>query len=394
MTPPGRIPATSAMPITSTATTSRQPPSGITTTPSGMTRSNVYAGPAGFWLIRGGPFDHPTVAGSGADAVLPGPAPVAGQGVLDLNVPGNAVRNMIREIPIAIQDRSFNADGSLFYPENRAFFEGLEPRQLKIPFIPNRRSDISPIWNPEAFFNVMVVNGVTWPQLEVAPALYRFRFLNGCNSRFLWLKFNDPAVEVWQIGAEQGFLPAPVLMNSLGSRRERRRHRPVAHGPGRAGGRHRGLQRLGRRRPRSTLLNIGPDEPFGGGIPGVDFDPADPGTTGKVMKFVVNDGPCSARAPPTPAARRPPRIRSLLVLNAEGALGAADESRDVSLNEEVSEKMCATALPNGTIRWIASVKPGPGLRGRLPGRRRGVLRTRGGLLGTVDTYRGDPVASR
>ena len=24
------------------------------------------------------------------------------------------------------------------------------------------------------------------------------------------------------------------------------------------------------------LLNIGPDEPFGGGIPGVDFDPADP----------------------------------------------------------------------------------------------------------------------
>ena len=41
------------------------------------------------------------------------------------------------EIPIAIQDRSFNADGSLFYPDNRAFFEGLNPAQLQIPFTPD-----------------------------------------------------------------------------------------------------------------------------------------------------------------------------------------------------------------------------------------------------------------
>ena len=58
----------------------------------------------------------------------------------------------------------------------------------------------------------MVVNGVSWPKLEVAPALYRFRFLNGCNSRFLWLKFSNSAVKVWQIGAEQGFLPSPVIL--------------------------------------------------------------------------------------------------------------------------------------------------------------------------------------
>ena len=175
----------------------------------GMTRSNVYAGPAGFWLIRGGGFD-----GAAGGGILPGPAPVAGQTVVDLNVTP-AIRNTIREIPIVIQDRSFNSDGSLFYPETRAFFEGAERRQLQIPFIPNHRSDISPIWNPEAFFNVMVVNGVAWPKLEVAPALYRFRFLNGCNSRFLWLKFNNAAVKVYQIGAEQGFLPSPVLMNPL-----------------------------------------------------------------------------------------------------------------------------------------------------------------------------------
>ena len=38
------------------------------------------------------------------------------------------------EIPIAIQDRSFTDDGELFYPDNRAYFEGLDPAQLEIPF--------------------------------------------------------------------------------------------------------------------------------------------------------------------------------------------------------------------------------------------------------------------
>ena len=53
----------------------------------------------------------------------------------------------------------------------------------------------------------MVVNGRTWPFLEVEPRRYRFRILNGCNSRFLILRFDDPKVEVWQIGNEGG-LPA------------------------------------------------------------------------------------------------------------------------------------------------------------------------------------------
>ena len=52
-----------------------------------MTRLNVYAGPAGFWLIRGGANDGAVEYDTGLPAVLPGPAPVAGQGVLALNVP-------------------------------------------------------------------------------------------------------------------------------------------------------------------------------------------------------------------------------------------------------------------------------------------------------------------
>lgn len=84
----------------------------------GITRLNVYAGPSGFYIIRGGSDDN--IIGN-----LPGPAPAL----------GDPAGVDYFEIPIVIQDRSFNADGSLFYPDNRAFFEGLEPDQLQIPFI-------------------------------------------------------------------------------------------------------------------------------------------------------------------------------------------------------------------------------------------------------------------
>jgi spore coat protein A len=93
----------------------------------GMTRLNVYAGPAGFYLIRGGPDGDDAVLDSrfGTPAVLPGPAPKEN----DQFPPKKAYY----EIPIAIQDRSFNADGSLFYPNTRALFDGIEG-----PFIPIR----------------------------------------------------------------------------------------------------------------------------------------------------------------------------------------------------------------------------------------------------------------
>jgi FtsP/CotA-like multicopper oxidase with cupredoxin domain len=40
--------------------------------------------------------------------------------------------------------------------------------------------------------------------------------------------------------------------------------------------------------PGSYVLgNLGPDDPYGGGVPGVDFEPADPETTGKVLQFDV-----------------------------------------------------------------------------------------------------------
>jgi FtsP/CotA-like multicopper oxidase with cupredoxin domain len=59
--------------------------------------------------------------------------------------------------------------------------------------------------------------------LEVEPRRYRLRLLNGCTSRFLILTLaadptTRPATAVlpfWMIGAEGGFLPAPVRLERL-----------------------------------------------------------------------------------------------------------------------------------------------------------------------------------
>jgi len=237
----------------------------------GMTRLNVYAGPAGFYLVRGGP----------KDLTLGYNPPSATLGV------GVNPSDIITEIPIAIQDRSFNADGSLFYPATREFFDGIAG-----PYIPD--SDIAPIWNPEFFGNAMVVNGQTWPFLEVQQRRYRFRVLNGCNSRVLILDFSAiPGVEVWQIGNEGGFLPAPLNIASFADPYSNRillglaeRADIIVDFTNVSSGNY-------------VLGNVGPDEPFGGGEPEADFDVADPGTTGQVIEFRVGGAaPADPTVPP------------------------------------------------------------------------------------------------
>jgi FtsP/CotA-like multicopper oxidase with cupredoxin domain len=267
----------------------------------GMTRLNVYAGPAGFFLIRGGPGDAVFDGRTGRPATLPGPAPAIG------DPPGMTYY----EIPIAVQDRSFDDNGALFYPDTRAYFD-----EITGPYIPD--TDLSPIWNPEFFGNTMMVNGNTWPYLTVEQRRYRFRFLNVCDSRFLILDFSGiPGVEVWQIGNEGGFLPAPVnLMEHNGGRLlmglAERADLIVDFGNVTVGS--------------HVLANIGPDEPFGGGEPDEDFDTADPDTTGQVMQFRVV--PSVGRDRTTPP--------QFLQLPAITPLGESTSTRPLALVEEMS----------------------------------------------------------
>jgi FtsP/CotA-like multicopper oxidase with cupredoxin domain len=173
-------------------------------------------------------------------------------------------------------------------------------------------SDVAPIWNPEFFGNTIVVNGATWPSLDVEQRRYRLRFLNGCDARFLILRLSN-GQSFWQIGNEGGFLPAPLERPELLLAPAERADVIVdfTHLP---------------RDTEIILQNIAPDEPFGGGVPGVDFEPADPQTTGQVMRFhVVAATRIDASTPP-----------GRLVLPAIAPLGPATDSRAVSLNEAES----------------------------------------------------------
>ncbi len=134
----------------------------------GITRLNVYAGLAGFYLIR--------------DSVE-----------RSLNLPRGKY-----EIPLLIQDRSFHPNGSLFYP-----------RQPDPP-IPG----VDPSITPGVDGDKILVNGKVWPFLEVEPRKYRFRILNGSNERFYRMRF-EPQVPLYQIGTDGGFLSAPVKLDEL-----------------------------------------------------------------------------------------------------------------------------------------------------------------------------------
>lgn len=185
----------------------------------GIARLNIYAGLAGAYLIR-----------DDEEA--------------DLNLPRGRF-----EIPLFIQDRSFNDDGSLFYPH--------QPD----PPVPG----VEPSVVPEFFGDAILVNGKVWPYLNVAPRKYRFRIYNASNSRFYRLRLSS-GQPFYQIGADGGFLPRTVTLDQLTLGPAERADVIIDFS------RHRG--------ERITLLNDAP-------TPFPDGSPVDPDTTGKVMQFCV-----------------------------------------------------------------------------------------------------------
>ena len=129
----------------------------------GIERLNQYAGLYGFFLIR-----------DEAEDVL--------------NLPRGKY-----EIPLAICDRFFYADGQLHYPDS---------------------GDPAAPWIPEIYGDVILANGVIFPYLEVEPHLYRIRLLNSSNSRAYLFSLSN-GHHFHQIGTDQGLLPAPVELKEL-----------------------------------------------------------------------------------------------------------------------------------------------------------------------------------
>jgi spore coat protein A len=157
----------------------------------GITRMNAYAGLASGYLLK-----------DAAEAVL----------MNQLGIDAS------RQTPLVIQDKIFNADGSLWYPTtyDTQFF-ALAPG-LPLP---------DPSLVPEFWGDTMLVNGSVYPTLKVYPRKYRFEVLNACNTRFINLQLfraagkrfpdsaepnlRDPGPDMLQIGTEGGFLDGSVM---------------------------------------------------------------------------------------------------------------------------------------------------------------------------------------
>ncbi len=116
------------------------------------------------------------------------------------------------EVPLTIQDRTFNADGSFAYPIGPHCGLGGLPAGH-----PNQ-------WSPESFGDVATVNGVIEPNLTVSRTVYRFRVLNGSNARFYNMRLaridasGNPTLEqlpIHQIGSDGGLLNAPAPVAKL-----------------------------------------------------------------------------------------------------------------------------------------------------------------------------------
>ena len=121
----------------------------------GATRVNVYAGLAGYYFLRG---------------------------AMESSVKGGLPSGQ-QELEFVIQDRQFDTNGQLLFPDGTPPGAGLNGDP------PN--PDVHPFWNPEFFGNVIVVNGASWPKFTAQPQRYRFRLLNGSNARFYNLSFSN-----------------------------------------------------------------------------------------------------------------------------------------------------------------------------------------------------------
>jgi spore coat protein A len=153
----------------------------------GVTRINAYGGLAGLYVIRDANEDKLV-----AQAKIPsGPY----------------------ELPVVLQDKCFTADGSMAY--------AADPADYPVPdlVLP------SPTHHPEQFGDVIVINGVAWPQLNVEPREYRLRLLNGSDSRVYVLQFGhgganrrggfNQTLPIFKITTDLGFLNNPIEMNAV-----------------------------------------------------------------------------------------------------------------------------------------------------------------------------------
>jgi len=308
----------------------------------GITRLNVYAGMAGFYIVR-----------DNEDTGLPGNP---------LGLPAYPY-----EAAFAIQDRMFKANGELFYPAfpGDPFYEGFitdEGAILPDALFPGG----GPTALAEFFGDHMVVNGKIWPKMDVERRNYRLRLLNGTDSRFLAVQFFEVPADAEDIGAAVQQLDFTVIGSDQGLASDLldNTKQTLVIEPGSRYDIVIDFKQvtLGN---RVIMWNIGGDEPFGG-----TFTTEDPslqvfGYTDRIMAFdvVLPFDNSVADASPTginfgPVVPPPTRTRKLGLFEGldefgrlQPLLGTAEPATDYAgspINWPATPVYQQAVLPDGT----------------------------------------------
>jgi spore coat protein A len=283
----------------------------------GGTRLNVYAGLAGAYPIIDPGLALPT-------------------GLHPVGLQQGAAGPVDLLIPMVIQDRMFDTNGQLFFPN-----VGINPEH--------------PFWVPEFEGDTIAVNGKVWPYLNVAPRRYRFLFINGSNARTYELfmvnsvaKPKGPAM--YQIGTDGGYLDAPVKIDPHAAKTALtklvimpgERADVIIDFAGLAG--------------QTLIMRNTARHPYPMG------DAPDDSTLGQIIQIRVNQpfaGPDLSYDPASGIPLRSPMVR--LVNPATGTLAAgvtAAKTRQLTLNEVMGEEGPLEVLVNNT-KWNG--KRGDGL---------------------------------
>ncbi|MDP2209921.1 MAG: multicopper oxidase domain-containing protein [Bacteroidota bacterium] len=278
----------------------------------GATRLNVYAGLAGFYFIRDN-FDN---------GLLNNP----------LGLPAGPY-----EIELAIQDKMFDTQGQLYFPNL-----GINPMD-------------HPFWIPEFFGDVIVVNGATWPYLNVEPRRYRLRLLDGSNARFyelflMNLVTGTKGPAIYQIGTDGGLLDAPVMIDQNAAKALLKK---LLMAPGERCDVI--IDFAGFAGQTLTLMNSA-KAPYPNG------KPTDPNTVGQIMQFrvgtTITGGLDNSYNPATLAPIRPTPLVKLVNFATGTPAVTPDVKRQLTLMEIMGMAGPLEVLVNNA-KWMAPTTENP-----------------------------------
>ncbi|HTN54484.1 MAG TPA: multicopper oxidase domain-containing protein [Anaeromyxobacter sp.] len=216
----------------------------------GKTHHNVIAGPAGFFPVKD-PTKHGAVT-NGLCQVPSSPSACEYTWLDPVTEPRNPLGQPKYDFFFALQDRDFNDDGTLNFPNgmsllpagatgpNGAGLAACVPNAAagivcappgSTEITPGPNPQVHPTWVPEYFAGSALVNGVLWPKKTVDAGIYRIRLVDGSDARCYTLGFstvqaaggtaaanaakpkNDVSFTI--VADEQGYLKGPVTAKSV-----------------------------------------------------------------------------------------------------------------------------------------------------------------------------------